>query len=137
MRLCLTLVYSRAACVEWTTRMDRITLRQCHEHAFEYLGGMKKYLVYDRMKTVVQGEDGRGGVRLNPGFKDFAQYYGFVPKPTPLLQPGRAASGRYHRFTGIPSFTGLPLYVFLFWNQLYVVIPKHIFHINDGAGGMI
>jgi transposase len=53
-----TLAYSRVIYVEWTTGMDLATLERCHEHAFDYVGGVPKYVVYDRMRTVVLGEDG-------------------------------------------------------------------------------
>lgn len=77
-----TLAYSRVIYVEWTTGMDLATLERCHEHAFAYVGGVPQYGVYDRMKTVVLGEDEQGQVRFHPAFSDFASYYGFTPRAT-------------------------------------------------------
>jgi transposase len=109
----LTLVYSRAMYVEWTTRMDMATLERCHEHAFAYVGGVPKYIVYDRLKTVVLGEDKRGQPRFHPAFLDFAQYYGFTPKATPPNWPrgkGKVESGvkfvRRNFWQGLVSIAG-------------------------------
>ncbi len=91
-----TLVYSRVMYVEWTTRTDMATLERCHEHAFTYIGGVPSYIVYDRMKTVMLGEDERGQVRFHSAFLDFAQYCGFTPKATPPNWPrgkGKVESG--------------------------------------------
>ncbi len=91
-----TLVYSRVTYAEWTTRMDMATLERCHENAFAYIGGVPRYIVYDRLKTVILGEDKQGQVRLHPAFLDFAQYYGFTPKATPPNWPrgkGKVESG--------------------------------------------
>jgi hypothetical protein len=94
--------------------MDMATLERCHEHAFAYMGGIPKYIVYDRMKTVVLGEDGRGQVRFQPAFLDFAQYYGFTPKATPPSWPkgkGKVESGvkyvRRNFWQGLQSICGL------------------------------
>lgn len=92
----LTLVYSRATYAEWTTRMDMVTLERCHENGFAYVGGVPKYIVYDRLRTVVLGEDKQGQPRFHPAFLDFAQYYGFSPKATPPNWPkgkGKVESG--------------------------------------------
>jgi transposase len=109
-----TLVYSRVTYAEWTTRMDMAHLMRCHEHAFTYVGGVPKYIVYDRMKTVVLGEDERGQVRFNPAFGDFAQYYGFTPKATPPSWPrgkGKVESGvkyvRHNFWQGLVSIAGV------------------------------
>ncbi|MGB9553249.1 MAG: IS21 family transposase, partial [bacterium] len=91
-----TLVYSRVTYVEWTNRMDMATLERCHEKAFSYVGGVPKYIVYDRLKTVVLGEDKNRQVRFHPAFMDFASYYGFIPKATPANWPrgkGKVESG--------------------------------------------
>ena len=81
-----TLVYSRVTYAEWTTRMDMATLERCHENAFAYVGGVPRYIVYDRLKTVILKEDERCQVRFHPAFLDFAQYYGLslihISEPT-------------------------------------------------------
>ncbi len=109
-----TLAYSRVMYVEWTTRMGLATLERCHEHAFAYIGGVPKYIVYDRMKAVVLGEDDKGQVRFQPAFLDFAGYYGFTPKVTPANWPrgkGKVESGvkyvRRNFWQGLTSIAGV------------------------------
>lgn len=108
------LAYSRAMYVEWTTRMDLATFERCHEHAFAYVGGSPKYIVYDRLKTVVLGEDGRGQVRFHPAFLDFAGYCGFTPRAAPPNWPrgkGKVESGvkfvRRNFWQGLVSISGV------------------------------
>jgi hypothetical protein len=73
-----------------------------------------KYIVYDRMKTVVLGEDERGQARFQPALLDFAGYYGFVPKATPANWPrgkGKVESGvkyvRRNFWQGLVSIAGV------------------------------
>jgi transposase len=109
-----TLVYSRMAYVEWTTSMDIATLERCHERAFRYVGGVPQYIVYDRMKTVVLGEDERGEAHFHPAFSDFAACYGFTLRATPPSWPkgkGKVESGvkyvRRNFWQGLTSIGGL------------------------------
>ena len=37
--------------------MDLATLEHCHERDSAYVGGVPKYMAYDRTKTVILGED--------------------------------------------------------------------------------
>lgn len=93
-----TMGYSRASFVEYVTDEKIETLLACHEHAFEYFGGVPKQVLYDNMKTVVIERDGygEGNHKLNPLFLDFAKHWGFVPK---LCQPYRARTkGKVERF---------------------------------------
>ena len=76
------------------------TLLDCHEHAFEYFGGVTREVLYDNMKTVVLARDayGPGEHRFQPAFLDFARHYGFVPR---LCRPYRAKTkGKVERFNG-------------------------------------
>lgn len=93
-----TMGYSRASFVEYVTDEKIETLLACHEHAFEYFGGVPKQVLYDNMKTVVIERDGygEGNHKLNPLFLDFAKHWGFVPK---LCQLYRARTkGKVERF---------------------------------------
>jgi len=108
------LAYSRVTYVEWTNRMNLATLERCHEAAFAYTGGIPEYIIYDRMKTVVLGEDARGQVRFNPAFLDFAGYYGFTPRACPPYWPrgtGKVESGvkyvRRNFWQGLVSIAGI------------------------------
>jgi len=95
-----TLGYSRASFVEFVTDERLPTLLVCHEHAFDYFGGVVREVLYDNMKTVVLERDayGPGEHRFQPAFLDFARHAGFVPR---LCRPYRAKTkGKVERFNG-------------------------------------
>ena len=97
---CATLGYSRASFVEFVTDMKVETLIACHNHAFEYFGGIPKRALYDNMKTVVLERDasGEGEHRFHAGFLDYARHCGFIIK---LCRPYRAKTkGKVERFNG-------------------------------------
>jgi transposase len=97
---CATLGYSRASFVEFVTDMKVETLIACHNHAFDYFGGVPKRALYDNMKTVVLERDasGEGKHRFHAGFLDYARHCGFVIK---LCRPYRAKTkGKVERFNG-------------------------------------
>lgn len=108
-----TLAYSRVTYAHWTNKMDLATLQRCHEAAFNYTGGVPEYIIYDRMKTVIQGED-KGKVHFNQAFLDFAQYYGFMPTACPAYWPrgkGKVESGvKYIKgnfWSGVINISGM------------------------------
>lgn len=76
----MILSYSRMIYLEFTTRQDLAALLKCHINAFHFFGGIPKEILYDNMKTVTTGRDDRGYPLFQPGFLDFANYYGFIPK---------------------------------------------------------
>lgn len=93
-----TLGYSRTSYVEFVTDEKLNTLLQCHEHAFDYFGGIPQDILYDNMKTVIVERDcyGEGKHRLQSGFWDFSKHYGFIPK---VCRPYRAQTkGKVERF---------------------------------------
>jgi len=109
-----TLAYSRAMYVEWTNSMDMATFERCHENAFAYLGGVPRFITYDRVKTVVLGEDEHSEIRFHPAFTDFAEYYGFIPRVCPRRWPkgkGKVESGvkyvRRNFWAGLISISGI------------------------------
>jgi transposase len=65
------------------------SLRDCHEVAFDTIGGAPVEVLYDTMRTVVQQRHayGRGLHRFHPGLKDLAHHYTFLPR---LCRPYRA-----------------------------------------------
>ena len=73
--------------VEYVTDEKIETLLACHEHAFEYFGGVPKQVLYDNMKTVVIERDGygEGNHKLNPLFLDFAKHWGLHSQALPAL----------------------------------------------------
>jgi transposase len=84
----MVLGYSRRLYVEFTRDQQVATLMTCHEHAFDWFGGLTEELLYDNPKTVVLKRDREGRVMAwTPLFWDFARYYGFTPR---LCRPYRA-----------------------------------------------
>jgi len=89
--LVMTLGYSRRGYAEGFCDERLASLLAAHEHAFAHFGGCCETLLYDRMRTVVLGEDtdanGRRQARFNPSFAAFAAHWGFTPR---LCRPYRA-----------------------------------------------
>jgi hypothetical protein len=64
------------------------TLVACHQHAFDWFGGLTEELLSDNPKTVVLTRDWAGrAIEWHPQCWDFARYYGFTPR---LCRPYRA-----------------------------------------------
>ena len=93
-----TLGFSRDAFVVFTTSQAFPVLRECHEAAFSYFGGVPREVLYDNMKTVVLERDafGEGKHRFHTGLWDIAKHFGFMPR---LCKPYRAKTkGKVERF---------------------------------------
>ena len=52
----------------------------CHVATFAEFAGVPREVLYDRMKTVVLGEDDEGEDRYHPTLLDVAAHYGFRPR---------------------------------------------------------
>jgi transposase len=97
----MTLGYSRALFCDIATDQKLPAFLRMHEAGFDYLGGVPQQVLYDNTKTVVlktltEGVDGRGEIKLNPAFADFARYWGFAPKLCRPYRPqtkGKVESG--------------------------------------------
>ena len=83
----MTLGWSRAMYVEFTVSADAAWWLRCHEHAFQFFGGVPREVLHDNLKTAVSERAGNGAVHWNPCYLDFANHYGFTPK---ACQPYRA-----------------------------------------------
>jgi transposase len=83
----MTLAWSRAMYVEFTTSCDCAHFLRCHLHAFHYFGGVTREVLHDNLKDAVLSRDESGNVHWNPRYLDFAHYYGFTPH---ACQPYRA-----------------------------------------------
>jgi transposase len=84
----MILGYSRALYTEFTAAERLPILLSCHEHAFDWFGGVPHEILYDNPKTIVLGRELTGRqITWNPQFWDFTQYYGFHPR---LCWPYRA-----------------------------------------------
>jgi len=82
----MTLGYSRRGWAEGYEHERMESLLAAHEHGFEHFGGVTREILYDRMRTVIQGERD-GSKRWNPTFAAFAQHWGFEPR---VCRPYRA-----------------------------------------------
>ena len=76
----LVLGHSRLMWGQFVVHQDLQTVLRCHIAAFEALGGVPAEILYDRMKTVVRGEDREQGIAYNKTLLDLAAHYGFLPK---------------------------------------------------------
>jgi transposase len=83
----MTLGWSRAMYLEFTTSADEATWLRCHLNAFRFFGGVPREILHDNLKTAVLQRDGSGAIHWNPRYLDFAHCYGFTPRP---CQPYRA-----------------------------------------------
>lgn len=93
-----TLGFSRDAFVMFTNSQCFDVLRECHETAFSFFGGVPLEVLYDNMKTVVLQRNafGEGKHRFHPGLWDVAKHFGFMPR---LCKPYRAKTkGKVERF---------------------------------------
>jgi transposase len=102
----LTLGYSRRGWAEGYEHERMESLFSAHEHAFEHFGGVTREILYDRMRTVIQGER-EGKKRWNPTFAAFAQHWGFEPRvcrPYRAQTKGKVESGvKYVKRNFVPG----------------------------------
>jgi transposase len=56
----MTLGWSRAMYLEFTTSLESVRFLRCHLHAFQYFGGVPRQVLHDNLKTAVldRGADG-------------------------------------------------------------------------------
>ncbi len=90
--------------VEFTTSTEVSTWLRCHQHAFEYFGGVPREILHDNLKTAVLSRGTGGKIHWNSRYLDFAVYYGFSPYP---CKPYRAQTkGKVERSIGYvqPNF---------------------------------
>ena len=83
----MTLGWSRASYLRFTISLDSTWFIRCHLHAFAYLGGVPKRLLYDNLKSVVVWRDTEEVVHWNARFLDFADVAGFSPQACKPYRP--------------------------------------------------
>ncbi len=83
----MTLGWSRALYLEFTTSTAETWFLRGHLHAFHYFGGVPREVLHDNLKTAVLERQPGGDIRWQPRYLDFAHYYGFTPR---ACQPYRA-----------------------------------------------
>jgi transposase len=104
----LTLGYSRRAWAEGYTHERMESLLAAHENGFAHFGGVPREILYDRMRTVIQGEED-GRKRWNDTFRAFAGHWGFEPRvcrPYRAQTKGKVESGvKYVKCNFLPGRT--------------------------------
>ena len=94
----MTLCWSRAMYVEFTVNGNTDWFIRCHQHAFEYFGGVPHEILHDNLKSAVISRDRGGRIVWNERYLDFATYSGFAPHP---CRPYRAQTkGKVERGIG-------------------------------------
>jgi transposase len=86
---CFTMIlgYSRVRYAMFTLSIDAPTLIKCHLDAFQYFGGYPQEILYDNMKQVVVKRALKSSdSEWNVLYRDFCEYYGFIPR---LCRPYR------------------------------------------------
>jgi transposase len=92
----LVLCHSRQLYLEFTLGQSQEQWLACHEHAFEYLGGVPAEIMVDNCKTAVLARPAGAAPVFNPTYVDFARHYGFTIKacaPRRPQQKGRIENG--------------------------------------------
>jgi len=79
----MVLGFSRALFVCFTASMELPVLMECHQAAFEFLGGMPRCILYDNMGQIRLPHS----KELHPRFRDFAAHYGFAIKTHRVRRP--------------------------------------------------
>ncbi len=94
----MTLAYSRHQYVEFVFDQSVETWLRCHQHAFEYFGGVPRKVVLDNLKAgIVQAcfED----PQVQRAYRDCAEHYGFLIAPCRVREPqekGKVESGVHY-----------------------------------------
>jgi transposase len=83
----MTLGWSRMMYVEFTTNGDTGSFMRCHQHAFEYFGGVPREVLHDNLKSAVIERAVDGTIHFNARYLDFALAMGFTPRPHQPYRP--------------------------------------------------
>jgi len=77
----IVLCYSRLMYVECTVSQTMEHFLACHQHAFEFFGGIPKTVMVDNLKSAVLTRVLGEAPVFNPKYRDFATHYGFTIAP--------------------------------------------------------
>jgi len=77
----MVLCYSRMMYVEFTVSQTMEHFLACHQHAFEFFGGIPKTVMVDNLKSAVLKRTLGEAPVLNPTYLDFANHSGFTIAP--------------------------------------------------------
>ena len=72
--------HSRFLWGQFCANQQQDTVLRCHIAAFESCGGACRFMLCDRMKTAVLGEDASGVVQFNPALVALLDHYGVQPQ---------------------------------------------------------
>jgi transposase len=73
----MVLCYSRLMYVEFTVSQTMEHFLACHQHAFEFVGGVPQSIMVDNLKSAVLKRTLGEAPLLNPKYADFAKHNGF------------------------------------------------------------
>ncbi len=104
--------HSRRLYLEFTHSQSFETFARCHIHAFRFMQGIAREVLFDNLASAVAEREGRW-VRFNPRFLELARLYGFFPRACTPGSPWE--KGKIERLLGyvrqnfwpLRSFTGL------------------------------
>jgi transposase len=82
----MVLAFSRKMYLEFTLAETLEHFLCCHQHAFEYFGGLTAQVWVDNCKVAVLSR-APGSIAFNPSYLDFAQHYGFEIRACGVGQP--------------------------------------------------
>ena len=91
----MVLAYSRKMYLEFTLAETMEHFLCCHQHAFEYLGGVVQQVWVDNCKVAVLSRSA-DSILFNPRYLDFANHYGFQIRACGVKKPhekGRVENG--------------------------------------------
>jgi transposase len=91
----MVLAFSRKMYLEFTLAETLEHFLSCHQHAFEYFGGVSRQVWVDNCKVAVLSR-AAGSLVLNPRYLDLANHYGFEIRACGVGQPqekGRVENG--------------------------------------------
>jgi transposase len=77
----MVLCYSRMLYVEFTVSQTMEHFLACHQHAFEFFGGIPRKIMVDNLKSAVLKRAVGEAPVLNPKYLDFATHHGFTITP--------------------------------------------------------
>lgn len=82
----MVLGYSRHMYIEFVPRCTMTAFLDCHQNAFQFLGGVPAEILYDNMRNVVVRRY-VGRAEFNKTFLDFCAHYGYKPVACPPYSP--------------------------------------------------
>src|SRR5215468_786994 len=77
----MVLCYSRMLYVEFTVSQTMEHFLACHQHAFDFFGGIPHKVMVDNLKSAVLKRAVGEAPLLNPKYLDFATHHGFTIAP--------------------------------------------------------